>query len=341
MPLLTTPKSLAHFGELYHQLGSTLSSGISLVQGIEMLRDAPPSGHFRQHLNHILEDLRRGATFAEAIGNRGSWVPAFDVALLAAGERSGRLDDCCERLSAYYQERSRLMRSVLNELAYPAFLLLLVLLIFPPNALANLFWHGDVRGFVVPKLITLAILGAAQFAILLLNRSGQHGWLRRGWEEALHAIPVFGRARRSLALARLTLALEALLNAGVDVLKSWELAAQASGSPALERATATALKRIAAGATPGEAIAASGVFPPKFQSVYRSGEASGRIDQSLQYLHKDFTDESSRLFKRLAEWTPRLVFLLVAGLIALYIIDFWTGYFGGMLDRIDAATQGQ
>jgi type II secretory pathway component PulF len=157
----------------------------------------------------------------------------------------------------------------------------------------------------------------------------------------LHRLPILGQARRAMALARLTMALEALLNAGVNVLKSWELAAAASGSPALTRAVARALPAMVAGETPGEAIAQTREFPAKFLSLYRSGEISGRIDQSLKYLYQDYTDESARLFRRLAEWTPRLVFLLIAGMIGYFVITFYLGYFGGMLEALDRATQGQ
>ena len=339
--MINTPRRLAQFGEFYHQLAGMLTSGITLIQAAELLRGAPPSGAFRLHLSRVIDDLKQGSTFAEAVAARRGWLPSFDIALLAAGEKSGRLDTCCERLSTYYQERAKLLRSMLSDLAYPAFLVLLVLLIFPPSALTNLVKEGDLGGFLVPKITTLAVFAAAGAVILFLNASGRSPGFRSRWEAGLHAIPVLGRARRSMALARLSLSLEALLNAGVDVLKSWELSAAASGSPALERATGKALVRMAGGETPGEAITTTGVFPPKFLSVYRSGELSGRVDQSLQYLHKDFADESARLYKRLAEWTPRLVFLIVAALIGYYVVTFWVGYFGGMVDAIDAATQGQ
>jgi hypothetical protein len=68
---------------------------------------------------------------------------------------------------------------------------------------------------------------------------------------------------------------------------------------------------------------------------------SGRLDQSLGYLQKDYADEAGRLYKRMAEWTPRLIFLLIAALIGYFIITFYIGYFGGVVDAIDAATQGQ
>ena len=60
--------------------------------------------------------LGDGYTFAEALQRTGTWMPEFDVSLLEAGEKSGRLDACLKLLANYYQERSRLARSVINEM---------------------------------------------------------------------------------------------------------------------------------------------------------------------------------------------------------------------------------
>ncbi len=341
MSLIVTPRRLDQFGELYHQLGGTLSSGINLLQGVEMIRDAPPSGSFRQHLQSVLNDLKGGLTLSEALARRGRWLPDFDIALIAAGEKSGRLDACFHTLAEYYQERARLLRSVISALAYPAFLVLLVLLVFPPGQLTAMVQTQNVAAFLVAKGKVLLLVGLAEVAILALNQGARFQWWRAFSEELLARVPVLGKARRSLALGRLCMALEALLNAGSDTLKAWDLAGAASGSPALRRAIARALPRMAGGETPGEAIAQGGVFPPKFLSVYRSGEVSGRIDQSLEYLRKDYTEDATRLYQRFAEWMPRLIFMVIALLIGYFVVTFWVGYFNGMLDMLDKATQGQ
>lgn len=340
MAWITTPRSLDHFAELYHQIGGMLTSGVTLVQAIELVRAAPPAGAFRGRLDGILGELKQGSTFSEALDNQRGWLPEFDVALIAAGEKSGRLDVSCHRLSDYYRERAKLLRGAIADLAYPVFVVLLLILVFPPGALAGLVWQGDVAGFLVPKLKLLGLLALAQVLFLILSRSNRGGWWRAAWEGLLHRVPILGQARRSMALGRMAMALEALLNAGVNVLESWELAAKASGSPALARAIGRAMPRMAAGETPGEAIGPTGVFPAKFVSLYRSGEVSGRVDQSLKYLSQDYTDEGSRLFKRLAEWMPRLVFILVAMMIGYFVVTFYIGYFDNMLESIDRATQG-
>ena len=96
---------------------------------------------------------------------------------------------------------------------------------------------------------------------------------------------VLGTARQDLALARLAAALEALLNAGVPIIGAWELAATASGSPALRRSVEGWRPRLEQGSTPAELISESGQFPSVFSSLYHTGEISGQLDQTLNRIH--------------------------------------------------------
>src|SRR5438552_825715 len=135
MPLLVTPKQLAHRSELYHQLGQLTAAGIPLPKALATLQRAPPARSFRQPLMRVSEQLEEGCVFSEALQPLGRWLPAFDVALLRAGEKSGRLPECFKLLAEYYQERSRLIRQVIADLGYPLFLFHFAILIGPVPAL--------------------------------------------------------------------------------------------------------------------------------------------------------------------------------------------------------------
>jgi type II secretory pathway component PulF len=146
-------------------------------------------------------------------------------------------------------------------------------------------------------------------------------------ENFLNLVPRLGSARRSLALARLALALEALINAGVDIVNAWDLAATASASPALKRALVTLKPQVAAGRTPAEIIRASRTFPDMFANLYASGEISGKLDDSLRQLHSFYQEEGARKLHGFAQWVPRLVYILIMLGIAYKIFQFYQGYF--------------
>src|ERR1041385_7332561 len=113
MPLILTPRQLTQRSELYQQLASFCAAGIGLISAVEMVRDSPPSRVLRRPLSRVAEHLRAGATFTDSMASLGQgWLPAFDIALIQAGENSGRLDVCFRYLSEYYQQRAVLARQV-------------------------------------------------------------------------------------------------------------------------------------------------------------------------------------------------------------------------------------
>jgi type II secretory pathway component PulF len=251
-------------------------------------------------------------------------LPEFDISLLQAGEHSGRLDSCFRLLADYYTDRARLARQVIGDLAYPAFLLHFAVFVLP---FAEFFktgnwvaYAGKTFGFLLPLYaVVLLLIYAAQ------SRHGER-W-RSGMELLFNGVPVLGKARRYLALARLSASLEALLNAGVSIIEAWELAANASGSPALRRLVLGWRPLVDAGQTPAEVVRACAKFPELFSNQYTTGEISGQLDDALRRLHQYYQSEGSRKLHALAQWTPRAVYLCIMLMIAYKIIQFWLGYF--------------
>ena len=100
-------------------------------------------------------------------------------------------------------------------------------------------------------------------------------------ERVLGLVPFLGGGIKAMALARFSLALEALLNAGVDTPKAWSSAAYASGSPMLARemkSFGSAMERVHTFRWLQEAR----FFPDLFKMSYATGELSGKVDENLR-----------------------------------------------------------
>src|ERR1043166_2781083 len=285
MPFIVTPHQLNQRSELYHQLSAMTQAGVPIVQALEHLQRSPPSRSFRQPLGEMIHELSFGQTFTGAISNVSDWVPSFDIALLEAGETSGRLDACFKLLADYYRERAQLVREVISSMMYPLLLFHFAVLIFPVGMLTNLVWKGAVVPFVVQKACVFVPAYFAAFFIIYACQ-GQHGeWWRSVVEQVTRFIPIIGSARKNLALARLSAALEALIHAGVTILPAWQLASVASGSPSLRREVASWQSDLELGRTPSEALRESKVFPEFFSNLYYTGKISGQQDDTLRRLH--------------------------------------------------------
>jgi type II secretory pathway component PulF len=324
MSFLVTPGQHSQRAELYQQLSQLTAAGVGLPQAIEIQHRSPPARSFRAPLAVVLRRLAEGATFHDALQSTGRWLPAFDAALLQAGEQSGRLPACFSLLASHYQRNAALLRKTISSLIYPALLLHMAVFIGPLPELVrswNLFAYLlKTVGALIP------LYGAVAFVMVAMQ--GQHGERWRSLIEALlRRVPLLGKARRNLALARLASALEALITAGVNIIEAWEMAATASGSPALRRAVARWKPDLLTGMTPAEAVRNSGEFPELFANLYHTGEVTGSLDDTLRRLHTLYQIEGERQLTAVAEWTPKLIYFAVVLFVAWQVIRFYLGYF--------------
>jgi type II secretory pathway component PulF len=335
MALLITPGQLTSRSHLFHQLSQVTAAGIGLIPALEILQRNPPQASMRAPIGRLLAQLHEGSTFGDSLERSGRWLSAFDVALLQAGEASGRLPDCFRVLSKYYDQRAQLARQVIGFAIYPLVVFHVAILIFPISRFTDLILKGAVVPYVFQKLcVLLPIYAIAWFAAYTMQSTHGEPW-RAVMERLLARVPVLGKARRSLAIARLSLALEALLSAGVTVIEAWELAAAASGSPALRRVVARYTPELQAGRTPSDMVSSSPEFPSDFASLYYSGEISGTLDDALRRCHAMFEEEGSRKTKQFVFGLAGMLVGCVMLMAAWQIIRFYLGYFQQINDAIN------
>ncbi|MEI7728842.1 MAG: type II secretion system F family protein [Verrucomicrobiota bacterium] len=321
---ITTPGKLSRQAEFYRQLSSLTSAGLGIVAGLQHVQHNPPSAELGQMALVTLQEIAHGRTFADSLEKTGGVVPAFDLALIRAGELSGRLDQCLHLLADYYDDRARLVKQVISELAYPAALFHFAILSFP---FPDLFVTGNVWVYAFKTLgVLLPVYGAVLALIYVMQ--GRHGdaWRAR-IEQILHRVPLLGKARKNLALARLAAALEALISAGLPIFKAWDIAVDACGSPALRRAVHSWKPAWASGLTPAQTVQASPEFGDLFKRLYLSGEVSGKLDHELRHLHTLYQEDGTRQLHQVVQWLPRLVYFGIMLFIAYRVISFYQGYF--------------
>lgn len=327
MPLIVTPSELERRAELYHQLGALITAGLPILQSLEHLSRNPPARSFRRVLIQAHADISAGDNFTASFARADKDLPVFDVALLEAGEQSGRLEICVQMLSQYYRERAQLARQIISNCIYPAVLLHMVVLIFPTSMLVALVWKSELAPFLAQKAIILApVYGIfLVLAVMLQEKRSEH--FRATIEHFIDAIPILGSARRKLALARVSAALEALIRAGIPIFSAWPLAAAAGGSPRLRRAVASWKAELEMGQTPAEMLRRSPEFPDMFANLYASGEVSGQLDDAMHRLHKYYQEEGTRTMQAFAQWMPRVVYFVIAIAVAWQVISFYRTYF--------------
>ena len=321
MSFIVTPSELNRRAHFYHQLQQLTAAGLGIVNALDQLRKNASSHRYRAATGQLLGLIQAGSPLGESMRAIPDWLPDFDITLVEAGEQSGRLDRCFRMLGDYYVERAKVAKRVIGALLYPIFLLHLLAAV---ASLVLFFWYPKLC--VMPILALFAIYVLTFLLIYATQNKHSEAW-RSKVEFFFGMVPLLGKARKHLALARLAAALEALISAGISIIEAWHLAAKASGSVALQRTVDSWIPMLRAGKTPAEMLQQSGKFPEIFTGQYVAGEISGKLDETLERLRDYYQEDGGQKVRALAQWVPIGIYLLVLIGGGGFVIWFWLSYY--------------
>jgi len=339
--MILTPGQLNRRAEFYHQLGTMVTAGVPLIQTLETASRNRATGSMRRFIPMIVEQMHNGHTFGDSMQRVQGWLPEFDVALLTVGEQTGRLDQSFKLLAEYYSARAKTIRDTIGRSLVTLATLHVFLLVFPLGYLTNFAKgimdnnYSECTPFIVEKLIVFGALYAFALFMIYIFQGNRGGKWRSILESVLHMVPILGNARRNLALSRLAAGLEALINAGVPIDKSWEYAAAASGSPRLIDSISQWGDEMDGGATPADLINRTPYFPQMFANLYATGEMSGKLDETLLRLQAFHHEEGTRGIDRFTRVLTGAVYGTVVILVAYNVSHFWTNYYGTLSNTIN------
>jgi type II secretory pathway component PulF len=351
---MVTPGQLSRRAALFEQLAAMIAAGLPLSRAMEMAGRSRSVGIPRAVIQDIISHLNDGHTFTDAMQlasgqkrgmdvslkrlNREYWLPEFDIALLSAGEESGRLDATFRLLARYYESRAKIIRDTISSLAITAITLHVFLVIFPlPFFVAFVLGifnnqYAQCEPFIIEKVLVFGFLwGSIWFLTFACQGNRGERW-RSAVESLFNGVPMLRSAVKYLALARLSMALDSLLNSGVRVVRAWELAAAACGSARLKREIMAWTPHLEEGTTPAEMVAQISYFPDMFTQLYQSGEISGKVDETLTRLHAYYEEEGFRKLHVFCRILNMVIYFTIALSVAAFIIHFWTGYFNSVFN---------
>ncbi len=318
---------------LFHELAKLLRADFHLDRGLDLLLGQRPRPAVAAFLQQVKTRLAAGQPLSAAMqpqnGQRG--LDPLDLALIEAGEKSGRLAQSFALLADYYESLADSLRRARGALIYPLVLAhLAVILPEIPAAIAS----GEATALPGRILLRLGVLWA-----VLLGAGALWRWLSAraraapGVDGALAVLPVLGPLRGHWALARFTRVAHSALLAAVRPQEWVRLAGEASGSGRFLTGSARAAALVAQGQPIAESLRAGGGFPKLFIDSLDTAEEAGALDHELERWARLEAEQARTAMERAAVWLPRLLYVLIVLYVAYRIISMMAGIYGPLLDE--------
>ncbi|MBQ8417503.1 MAG: type II secretion system F family protein [Phascolarctobacterium sp.] len=313
----------------FKQLAVILNSGVPLLKGLALLRQrADPN--IGSICVKLIRSLKAGMSLATAMQNCGDTFPNLAITLVAAGERSGELNNVFLEIATYYAKQRELKQFLLKATLYPLFLLtaslgvLCFFLVYVLPMLAMVYQSLGARpGSILQLAVTVSnflVVHSRELSLLLLISllyaySRQQALARFGLR-----LPMVRGLYAMLLEIRFCKLLGLLLDKGISITEAVDIVIITIG----QRERARQLKIFNAALRSGEAIslavsASKNVFSPLTAELISIGAETGYLPQMLNeaavILEQDLRN---RLEKARELLSPLL--LLVAALITAVVV---------------------
>lgn len=92
-------------GKISRSLYIITSNGIPIIKGIEIVSKGMENLYFKENLNKIIEEIKRGINLSVAFDNRGAFPNLFK-AMIYIGDESGNIGDNLNIVSNYYEKET-------------------------------------------------------------------------------------------------------------------------------------------------------------------------------------------------------------------------------------------
>lgn len=321
---------------LYRELAKLVGSDFHLDRSISLLLKQQPSHARRTWLLGLQQGLGEGKSVSESLTTHcDRFTGALELALIDAGERSGRLADGFRHLARYFEAWDVAVRQAISATIYPLVLAHLGIVLPEMPAIVTASLQGEawsLRGVFMPLAVFWLILLSTFLLWRWLSRLGATSAAVDAW---LGRIPLIGSVRRHWALARFAQVFHACLLASMRMTECMTLAGTASHSGVLRRASQDAAQRIATGETISGSMADVLGFPLLFVHSMATAEETGTLDHEMNRWAAAETIEAGDAIQRAAQWLPKVAYGIVVLYVAYRIISMMSGYYSGMMEQIE------
>jgi type II secretory pathway component PulF len=339
-------KSPISFSDLVHitrQLATMITAGLTLVEALSILRQQLTKPQLIKLVSKIEDEVKGGSGFAATLEKYPKVFPPIYLALVRAGEASGKLDVILARLADNLEKSSNFNNKVRGALVYPAIVIfgmgivsVIVMTVVVPR-LTSLYKEFGAE-LPVPTQILIALSGFFVnywFLILILAIMGVVGFLKfRETYFGKHVlasivlrIPVFGNLIKQATLVEVTRTLAMLIDGGVPILTSLEISQNATNNILFREAFMDASKKVEKGFPLSEPFSINSLFPPILGQMVAVGEQTGKLGDALLKLSNYFETEAEGVVRSLTTMIEPLImvilgfgvgFLVLAVLLPIY-----------------------
>ena len=334
------------FPEMVHvtrQLSTMITAGLNIDEALLILIQQVKKARLINLLKKIEEEVRSGKSLTSALEKYPRIFSPVYLALVRAGEASGKLDLVLERLADNLEKSRDFRNKIKGALVYPTLIVsgmvvvtFIVMTVVVPR-LTGLYKEFDIElplptrlligtsDFFVANWYYILIFAIVFFLLLLKIRQSKYGQFIIA--TFMMNIPIFGPIFKQSTLVEITKTLAILIESGVPIMSALAIARNATNNIIFKDAFDLAAKKVEKGFPLSDPLLENKMMPSILGQMVAIGEHTGKLGESLTKLSRYFETEADIAVRTLTTLIEPLImvilgvgvgFLVLAVLLPIY-----------------------
>lgn len=317
--------SYSQLSKLFRRLGTSYTAGIDLLSIYEKETNVG-GAKYREHARSIRSRLADGESLTQAMMAADGYFPELALAVVQAGEKSGRLEDSFHRLANHYESLVKFRNRFLTSIAWPAFelcasvlvigLLILIMhwVMVDIGGVDPIDWFGmgsTTGNFLLYCFVMLLFFGS----IFIVVFGSMKGWFGTLPMRIARRVPLLGKTIECLSLSRFAWAMSVSENAGMDVLEIGKLSLKATENYYYEMVIPEVLFDLRKGKSFAKTFRATAAFPEDFITYIDNGEVAGKLAESMHRASTDLQETAENNLQIIS----KIGFVLMMGFVGIVL----------------------
>lgn len=318
-------------------LGSMLVAGLPLTRALSVIERQTRNPRMRAVIKDVRERINKGSQLNDALAEHPKEFNDLYVAMVRAGEESGKLSEALSTLSLQMERSSSIKKKIKGAMIYPVIVIIvlviigILMMIYVMPSITSTFESLDVdlpatttfliavskafeqHTFAVLAGMVLSIIGFIQF---LRTKYGKIGasWI-------IPRLPIIGNIAKEANAARTARTLSSLLSSGVDVVRSINITEEVLQNVFYKKILADAAERVEKGNPLSEVFVENEfLYPVLVGEMVLVGEETGQISEMLEELAVFYEREVEQKTKDLSTIIEPLLMVVIGGSVGFFAL---------------------
>ena len=319
-------------------LAAMINAGLPVSRALKVLARQTDSAKLEHAIKEVKSEVKKGKELHRALQEFPDVFPDIFVAMVKAGEESGKLGNSLEVVAEQMEKADQLKKKIRGAMIYPVVIVVvmiaigILMMIYVMPTLTDTLKSFDVDLPITTKFLIatsdfMVNYKIVTFAGLVAVIGGFYGALKtqrgkRVFEFVLLRIPLIAPLVKKTNSARTARTFSSLLSSGVEVVRALTITGEVIQNSYYREVIEEAKENIQKGGAIAKAFKENDdLYPPLVGEMMSVGEETGELSEMLGRIANFYEKETSRKTDNLTSVIEPFLMVFIGAVVGFFAIS--------------------